>query len=305
MFPINPLTFFYLSLIGIFLSSTLAMGFSRRWRIPLLLVAISLPAALLWPNPPTGEYAGLAYILVIGPSIITMVFGIICGSNLRRLHIAPWTVGVIASAAAAFVLWHQYVPNACLGAPLQVRIAGSILFVPSEMQPRVEDGDSVNFFGRTDRKSSYARLCRIGHNGTRPIEVDTVWITPASNHTEMTATCNGSGSPVWCKAYSPDPYRRIGKVLIAPASQSGFPRSYWDSGSSRYNKQGDLTEGSICLMSNVTQCWTWRPFGHDSRLIVSTNNLDETFTNMPVEEARDMIVKTRDMTLAIISPVTN
>jgi len=301
MSPINPLTLLFLSLIGIFLSSALSMRFSWRWRIPFLLIAISLPAALLWPDPPTGEYAGLVYFLVIGPSIITMVLGVVCGSISRRLHTAPWMLGVVASAAAAFVLWNQYVPNACLGARLQVQVAGSLLLIPPEMRPRVEDGDSVNFFGSTDHKSSYAQLCRKSRNGTRPIEVDTVWITPASNHTEMTATCNGSEAPAWCKAYSSDPYRRIDKILIAPASELGFPRPYWDSGSG-HDQQGDLTEGSICLMSGVTQCWIWGPFGHDSRLIVSTNNLDKTFTNMPVAEARDMVVKTRDMTLAVISP---
>ena len=301
MSPINPLTLFYLSLIGTFLSSALAMRFSWKLRIPLLLIAIGLPAALLWSDPPTGQYAGVAHVLVIVSSAIALVLGVPCSIISRRLGIAPWMLGATGGAAAAFVLWLQYIPNGCLGVSLPVRVAGSHLLIPPEMRPRVENGFIVSFFGSTDHKFSYARLCRKSWNGIRPVKIDTVWLTPAANHKAMTATCEGAEPPAWCKAYSSDPYRHIDKILIAPASELGFPRPYWNQGTSKYDQQGDLTEGSICLMSSVTQCWIWRPFGRDSRLIVSTNNLDKTFTDIPVVEARDMIVKSRDMTLAIIS----
>lgn len=301
MFPIDEPTLHILLLIGIFLSSALAMCFSWNWRVLLLFVAVCPPVALLWPDPPTGQYAGLKYILVIGASSAAMVIGVVVGSLLRRFAIAHWVLGAIAAVAAIFVLWHQYVPNACLGSPLPVRIAGVDLFIPPEMRARLEAGESVSTFGAMDRKSDYARLCRESRNGARAIEVDTIWLWPASTHAAMTTACSGSAPPAWCRSYSPDPYRHIGRVLIAPASHLGFPRDYWNSGSSKYDKQGDLAEGSICLMSSVTQCWIWGPFGDDSRLIVSTSNLDKIFANMSVEEARDMIVKTREMTVSIIS----
>ncbi len=301
MFPVDELTFHILLLIGIFLSSALAMCFSWNWRIPLLFVAIGLPVALLWSDPLTGQYAGLTYILVIGASLATMVLGVVVGSLLRRFAIAHWVLGAIAAVAAVFVLWHQHVPNACLGAPLPVRIGGVDLIIPPEMRPRLEAGERVITFGSMDQKSSYAQLCRESRNGARPIEVDTIWLWPASTHTAMTRTCNGSTPPAWCETYSPDPYKHIRRILIAPASQPGFPRDYWKSGSPNYDKQGDLIEGSICLMASVTECWIWGPFGHDSRLIVSTSNLDKIFTNMSVDDAREMIVRTREMAISIIS----
>ena len=195
MFPINPSTFLLLSLIGVFLSSALALRFSWRWRIPLLLIAMGLPVALLWSDPPTGEYAGLGYIFVIVPSVVILIFGAVCGSIARLTRAASLkfvpALAVVACALAGFVLWYQFVPSSCFETPLQVRVASSVLLLPPEMQPRIEDGNSIDFFGWTNQKSSYARLCRKGRNGTRAIDVDTVWITPAASHDEMTAACNG------------------------------------------------------------------------------------------------------------------
>jgi hypothetical protein len=321
MFPIDWLAFAYISLIGIFLSSASALYLSWLLRIPLLLVATGIPAAWLWPDflaataippawlgpyPPTGQYASLGYTIVIGLSVIAMVLGAVCGSVSRFKPIAPSkffpVLGIVTSAAAAFVLWSQYVPSDCLGTSLQVRIGGSVLHLPPEMQPRVERGNSTDFFGQTDHKFGYARLCRKGRSGTRAVDVDTVSITPAANHDEMTAACNGRKPPAWCQVYSADPYRHMGQVRIGPASELGFPKPYWQKGGSlKLDPQGDLTHGSVCLESIVTQCWTWEPFGPDSRLIVSTSNLDKTFKNMPVADARERATKARDMTLALIT----
>lgn len=306
MFPIDWLAYAYLSLIGIFLSSSLALYLGWRWGVPLLLVAIGIPAAWLWPDRPTGQYAMLGYIVVIGPAVIAMILGGACGVAARVTPITPSkfvpALGVVAGASAAFVLWYQYVPTDCLGTSLQVRIGGSVLHIPPEMQPSIERGSSAAFFGRTEHKFGYARLCRKGRNGTRAIDIDTVSITPATNHDEMTAACIGLGQPSWCKAYSADPYRYISDIRIAPATELGFPRPYWNETTSmEKERQGDLREGSVCLESIVTQCWAWQPFGQDSRLIVETSNLQRIFSNMPFADAREMTVKARDMTLAIIS----
>lgn len=308
MFPLNPSTLFQLVLIGVVLSSALALRFGWRWRLPFLLLAIVLPIGLLWSDPPTGQYAGLAYIFVVGPSLVMLIFGAVLGSAVRFVRIAPlMSVAVMfisAGAFAGFVLWHQYVPSTCLETPIQVRIAGKTLHIPPELRPRLENGDSINHFGRTDRKSNYARLCRMSRNGARVIEMDTVWITPAANHEVMTAACKGNEPPSWCGGYSPDPYRRIGKILIAPEADPAFPLPYWRKGGSlKKDRQGDLIQGSVCLLPRAdgrTECWIWRPFGDGSRLTISTNNLDQAFNDMPIEEAREMIRQAREMTLAII-----
>lgn len=310
MFPINQSTILYLSLIGVFFASALSARLGWRWRIPLLVIALGLPAALLWSDPPTGEYAGLGYLFVIVPSAVALVIGAVCGSIARYAKFASFKFVAVmvvgAGASSGLVLWSQFVPSSCLEAPLQVRIADSVLHIPAEMRPRIEDGNQINFFGRSDRKSSTAQLCRSGRNGTQAISADTVWITPAANYDEMTAACSASAPPNWCKVFSPDDYRHIVKILIAPLeSDPDFPLSYWGKdGSLKKDQQGDLTQGSVCLLpdnGDVTQCWIWGPFGEGSRLTVRTNNMDQTFANMPVEQAREMAIKAREMTLAIIA----
>lgn len=307
MFPFNPSTLFQLVLIGVVLFSALALRFGWRWRLLFLSLAIALPTGFLWADPPIGQYAGLAYILLIGASLLTLLFGAILGSALRFARIAPVfsiaALSISAGVFASFILWYQYVPSACLEAPIQVRIAGKTLHIPPEMRPRLEIGDRAYLFGWTDRKTSTARLCRMSQNGTQPIEVDIVWITPAGNHEAMTTACSGI-EPLWCADYSPDPYRRIGKILIASAADPHFPLSNWWTGSSlKRDRQGDLVQGSVCLLPRATgktECSIWQPFGDGFRLTVHTNNLDQTFTEMTVEVARDMIRQAREMTLAII-----
>lgn len=308
MFPLNPPTVLQLVLIGVVLSSALAFRFGWRWRIPLLVLAIALPTGLLWFDPPTGEYAGLGYLLTGGLSIIMLALGTGWGGVMRLVGIAPLkSVAVFSAAAAAavsFTLWHQYVPNACLDASLQVRIAGRTLHLPPELQPRLENGNNIGHFGRIDSKSNFARFCRMSRNGERVIDMDTVWITPASNHKSMSPACSVDEPPGWCSSYSAEPYRHIGKVLIAPETDPALPFSYWrEGGSLKKDREGDLSQGSVCLLPNNdirTQCWTWQPFGEGSRLMISTNNLDRAFDDMPIELAREVIRQARDVVLNIV-----
>lgn len=308
MFPFNPETIFQLVLIGVALSSALAFRFGWRWRIPLLLVAIALPTGFLWSGPPTGQYAGLGYLLVGGISIIVLVFGAGWGGIMRLVGIAPLTSIVVTTVATtstvSFALWYQYVPSACLDASLQVRIAGKSLHLPPELRPRLAKGNNIGHFGRIDRKSDFARFCRMSRNGARAIDMDTVLINPASNHRFMTSACNVDDPPDWCSNYSSDPYRYTGMVHIAPETEPAFPLPYWQEGGSiEKDRKGDLTQGSVCLLPDAdirTQCWTWQPFGEGARLTVSTNNLDRAFDDMPIEDAREMIRLARDITLNII-----
>lgn len=310
MFPLNPSTVFQLVLVGVALSSALALRFGWRWRILFLGAAIALPTGFLWSDPPTGQYAGLAYLFVIGPSIAMLLLGVVLGIGMRSGGVRPLTsIAVLLSlsiATTGAALWHQYVPSACLKTPLPVRIGGQILHIPAELQPRLESGSSINFFGRSDRKSHSARLCRLSRVGARVIEMDTVWITPAANHQMMTAACEDTPTPAWCGGYSSTPYRHISKVLIAPDSSHAFPLSYWEEGGSlKRDRMGDLTQGSVCLLPDAgvrTQCWIWQPFGDSSRLTVRTNNLDAEFNDMPIEDAREMLRLAREMTLAIVKP---
>ena len=308
MFPIGSQAVFYLMLIGVALSSALALRFGWRWRIPLLLIAIALPTGFLWADPPTGQYAGLGYLFLGGAFIVALALGAGWGGVLRMVGIAPLASVVVfavaAGATASFALWHQYVPSACLDTSLKVRISRRTLHLPPELRPRLERGNQIGHFGRIDRKSDFARFCRISRNGEQVIDVDTVWITPASNHESISSSCGVDEPPGWCGSYSAEPYRRIGKVLIAPKTDPAFPLPYWrEGGSLKKDREGDLTQGSVCLLPNPdirTQCWTWQPFGEDSRLTVSTNNLDRAFDDMPIEDAREIIRQARDITLSII-----
>ena len=309
MFPLNPSTVFHIVLIGVMLFSALALQFKWQKRIPLLLWVVVLPAGFLWSDPPTGQYAALAYVLVGAASAAALVLGAILGGAIRfaRLRTLTAVTALLFAglAVTGFELWRQYVPSACIEAPLQVRIAGSVLRLPSELRPRLENGDSIGHFGRINRKTDFARFCRMSRNGARAIDMDTVWITPATNHTSMSSTCNSDTPPAWCNGYSPESYMHIGKIIIKSASEPAFPSSYWGEGSLKKDRQGDLIQGSVCLLPDadiVTQCWAWRPFGDGARLTVSTNNLDSIFKGMPIEEAREMIRHARDTTLAIIIP---
>jgi len=236
-----------------------------------------------------------------------LVAGAGWGGILRLAGISPLkSVVVFAVAAvgtASFALWDQYVPSACLDASLQVRIAGKTLHLPPELQPRLDKGNEIGFFDRINRKPDFAQFCRLSRNGERAIDIDTVWITPASSHKPMGLACSVDKPPNWCSSYSSEPYRRIGKILIAPETDHAIPLYWKDGGSLKTYREGDLKQGSVCLLPDAfrrTECSTWQPYGEGSRLTVSTNNLDPAFDDMPIEDALGIIRQARDMTLKII-----
>ena len=288
--------------------SALALQFGWRLRTPLVLLAIALPAGFLWSVQPAGEHAGLGYIIFANATVAALILGFALGGAMRFvLPQALTSVALLIVAAAVLTgieLRQQYVPSACIKTPLQVRIAGTILSLPSELRPRLENGDSIFLFGRIDRKSDFAPLCRMSGNGVKTIDMDTVSINPASNHKAMTFACNANEPPVWCNSYSSEPYRYISNILIVPETYLGFPLPYWNEGGSlKKDRQGNLVQGSVCLLPDAdsrTQCWIWKPFGDGSRLIVETNNLDQVFDEMPIEEAREMIRQALEIALTII-----
>jgi hypothetical protein len=307
MFPINHPTPFFITLTGVLLASALAGRLNWTWRIPLLAIALGLPALLLWFDPPTGEYAGLAYLIVIVPSAVLLLAGAGCGYAARQDHVAALKFVVVtvagAGAFAGFLLWKQYVPPSCLQAPLQVRVADTVLTIPSELRPGIRYGSRFDSFGWPDDKSSTARLCRKGDNGMRVFEAETVSIATAANYDEITAACSRAEPPAWCDVYSPDAYRHVVEIRIAPESDQGFPHPYWDGNYPNKDRQGDLTEGSVCLVPGdgiETQCLSWMPFGNGYRLTVGTYSADKTFTDMPAEEARDIMIKASEMMLRMI-----
>lgn len=312
MFPLDQPTAYYLIQIGVLLFSSLAMQFGMRWGLLLLIVALAVPAGSLWYDPPSGEYAGLGYILKVIVSLVALAMGAFLGLAVRTACKASLTsvavLFIINGALASLILWNQYIPSACLETPLQVQIAGRVMHLPSEMRPIIERGKSTGFFGRADRKSDSSWLCRKGRNGSKIIDVDTVSINPVSSHKTITQACKSDEPPTWCNSYSPEPFRRIGEIRIAPVTDRAFPMSYWTtpSGSLKKDRQGDLTRGSVCLSPDpkhgpLTQCWIWQPFGDGARLTVSTYNLDPIFNDMPIEEAREMIRNVRKMALEIIT----
>lgn len=307
MFPLDPQIFIPFVLIGIALFSALALQFGWRWRVPLLVLAVALPVGFFWFEPLTGDYAGLMYIFIVGLSLIMITLGAAWGLIMRLVRVSPlMSVAapiIAAGVCVSFLLWQQYIPSACLEAPLKIRIAGQTLHLPPQLRPRLERGDTIRRFGQIDKKSDYAGFCKIGRNGTRTIEMDTVWISPVSTHKAMTSVCNANAPPAWCRSYSPELYRHIRRILITPATVTPIPMYWKQGGSPKRDRQGDLTRGSVCLLPNAeskTQCWIWQPFGTGSRLTISTYSQDPIFTDMPVEDARDMIRQARDTMLAII-----
>lgn len=273
-----------------------------------LVAGAALPSGLLLNEAPTGQYAGLAYAIILGASLIALILGVLLSGVLRYTAFSSMAstpfLCLIAALAAGFVLHRQFVPDACLTSPLKVKIAGEVLLLPPELRPRLENGDSIMMFGRLDKKVDFASLCRSSSDGKLPIAMDTVWITPASNYRNMNSACGAQDPPEWCSNYSADPYQRIGKILIAPKYRSSFPSPYWNEGGSiAKDRKGDLTNGSVCLLpaeNRRTQCWTWQTFGDGSRITVSTNNLDPLFEDMPIETAREMIRQAGETTLIIM-----
>lgn len=309
MFPLSTQAIFLFILIGIAFSSALVMRFGLRRCFPLLLLAIILPIAMSWSDLPTGEHASLAYAIMAGFYLAALFLGGVFGSGMRYARLSSLksvvALTALAGAFAGFALWNQNVPSACLNKALPVRIAGKTIYLPLELRPRLENGHSINFFGRADRKSDHAQLCRMSRNGTRAVKMDTVWITPVARYEAMNTTCAVNKPPAWCGSYSPEPYRRISRFIITSEDETNFLKVYWNEGRSpKKDRKGDLVDGSVCLLSDdtnqPTQCWIWRPYGTNSRLTVRAVNLDQPPSAMSVEGAREMIGVATDMTLDII-----
>ena len=310
MLPLNSPTVLFIALASVALISALAFRFDWRVRAALILTSVAPPIAFLWFYPMTGEYAGLGYLIVILYYIAAFVLGAGWGSVMRLVQASQLTsVAVPVVLTASFIghaLWAQYVPNRCRENDLKVRIAEEILQLPPELRPRLERGSTVNLFGRLDNKSGFSKICKLSQNGKRTIDIDVVWITPASNHAALTSLCKSDDKAEWCNHYSSNPYRHMGKVLFASEDTLGFSKPYWkEGGSLKKERKGDLNKGSVCLLPDEgvrTQCWVWQPFGKGARLTVSTNSLDPVFIDMPVGEARSMALQTLETTLSIVQP---
>ncbi|MEM8717278.1 MAG: hypothetical protein AAGE92_16145 [Cyanobacteria bacterium P01_G01_bin.4] len=303
MFPIHSPSVFFLVLSGVALLSALAFSFGWKARIPFLILVYAL-LNWFWSTLPTsGDHIGLKYVFFFLPAAAAFFAGAVWGVVMKNelFWVSVLIPVIVAGVYAGNILWRQYIPEACLGESLKVHVAKEALSLPPEMQPSFEDDGTYHFFGRMERKTSYAQLCRMSRNGTRAIDMDVVRITPAANYSRVTTTCDADNAPEWCRDYSAFPYRHMGEVLISP--RPGLPEYYWD-GSIENERFGNLTEGSICLLpedGRKTQCWVWQPFGEGLRLTVSTNNLDEIFNAMPVQRARAMTIDALETTLSIIS----
>lgn len=310
MLPLNSPTVLFIAIASVALISALAFRFDWRVRAALILASLAPPLVFLWLYPMTGDHAGLGYLIVILYYIAAFALGAGWGSVMRLVQASQLTsVAVPVIVAASFVghaLWAQYVLNSCVENDLSVLIAEEVLQLPPELRPSLESGSAVDFFGRLDRKSDFSKICKLSRNGKRAIEMDVVWITPASNHATLTSLCKSDDKPEWCSHYSSYPYRHIGKVLFASEDTPGFSKPYWkEGGSLKKERTGDLNKGSVCLLPDDgvrTQCWVWQPFGKGARLTVSTNNLDPIFVDMPVDEARNMVLQALNTTLSIVQP---
>ena len=291
-----------------FLLSALAPQVGWRWRLPLLALAVLCPAAWLWTDPPIGPYGGLGFSITLAALLGALITGVIGGSLLRGAGLSrPASLAgltLLAAGAVSLTLWQQYVPQACLDRPLQIRIAGMTLQVPAALQPRLEHGDEVWHFGRSDRKSGTAQLCRASRNGTQPLEMDRLWITPAASHEALPAACGSPPHPGWCTTYAASPFRHMGRIVIEPATGPPVAAAYWDPGGSLPKiTEGDLRAGSTCLPTTTaapTRCWVWHPLGPRFRLLVSTYARDPVFADMPVASARDMTRRAGSIALAIL-----
>ncbi len=280
----------------------------RWWRLPLIVLAAALPVGLLWSDPPTGQYAGLGIVLVLAISLAVSIAAAMLASIPKYLGVPPMLLAGLFVATAgglsSVALWKQYIPADCIGKSIQVRVAGEILDLPPEMEPLLAKETMAKFFGRAEKKADHALFCRMSQNGTRPVDVNVVSITPSSNEEAMTSACATNDAPTWCEMYAVEPYRHISNVLIAPATRYPVPESYWRGGGSLdIVRHGTLEQGWLCLIETngrKTDCREWRPFGSGSLLTVSTGNSDPILNDMPVEEALEMVRKARNTFLAMV-----
>jgi len=302
MFPIHVPNVFFLVLTGVALLSALAFSFGWKVRIPLLILALAL-LSWFWSTLPTsGDHYGLKYPLVLLPSAATFFVGAVWGLFMKKrsFWVSVFVPVIFAGAYAGHVLWRQYLPEACLGKSLQVRVANEVMSFPPEVRSSFETNGAIYAFGSMEHKTSYAQLCRMSSNATQTIDVEALTIWPAAGFSRLTTACEAEDPPDWCGNYSEFPYRHMREVRIS--SRLGRPEYYWDS-SIANERLGSLTEGSICLLpedGRRTQCWVWQPFGDGLTLAIRTNNLDQIFDDMPVEQARNMTIEALITTLSIV-----
>lgn len=315
MFPLTQSTILILILIAaVALASIAALRKGWAQRLLLWAMAGTGPYIVLWLDPPVGEFAGLAYMLVGLYALGTLLVGSVLGWGLRyvRPSHAVAVLAVVILSAAGFELGRQYVPEACLKRPLPVSIDNTDLHVPAVMRARIERADDKAFFGRKDRKYGTASLCRASDNGTSPVPIETLWITPAAHADQMSETCGPSGGatggPSWCQAFRHTPYQHIGSVILSTNPQRTAPVYYWERQieNLRSTKSGDLTKGWLCVQGgykNTTSCWLWEPYGSgDLRIMVETLNFDPVFQDMPVEDALKMASDAKTMIREILQP---
>ncbi|WP_204113190.1 hypothetical protein [Shimia biformata] len=226
MFPLNPQTVLLLVLIGVALSASLAVLSGWRGRFGFLILAVALPYGFLSSNTPEGEYAFLGYLFVAGPAIIAFVIGASVAGLSLWVGLPPRRF-IAAAICAAFagagpVLWHQYAPEACRTATLQIQVSGEKLHVPVDMQPRLDKGDDTVIFGNLDRKTGFAKYCRLSGSGARPVDVDSIRINLKELNRDMHDICRAGGPDSWCQIYSSDTHRHALRVMIAPQSRLLF-----------------------------------------------------------------------------------
>lgn len=311
MFPLNSPSIFQLVLIGVAMSSSLAVLSDWRARIAFLLLAVALPYSFLMTQLPEGEYAFLGYLIVVGPAFIAFVVGGGIASIAFWLGAAPrMAISVVLCtglAGVSFVLWHQYVPDACKDATLQVRISGETLHLPAEMQPRLDWGEEAGIFGNFDRKVDFAKFCRMSRNGARPIDIDAIRINLNKIQESMIDSCRAGRSDDWCQLYTSDLNRQGLRLNIAPESQLPFLSYYWEEESSIEKvRKGDLQEGWVCHLNadnHARQCWSWQPFGDGARMTLSWDSFVRVTDNAsaPVDVALATLRAARQRVLNQIS----
>ena len=303
MLPLMPATVFVLMLVlmGVLFAFAAATS-KRRDRLPLVTVALALPVIFAWWEAPTGEYAGLFYAVLAAFALVPLIAGSLAGFLLRSVDGTRRAIfiGTVALVLCGWELWRQYVPESCESLP--VAIGGEVLEIPAAFRPRLERAGFVGHFGRNDRKRDFAQLCRESRNGTEPVVMEAVWITPVSAEKRMTPVCASAKAPAWCEAYDARVFRRIGKILISTDGQRTVPHYYWNSsGSLDIRREGDLEQGTLCLVSDRTTCWAWEPFGDgQQRIMVETNNLDLVFEGMSTEEALATLAPAREVFLEVV-----
>ena len=305
MLPINPGSVQILLCLALALAGLLMTLVGWRARLLLVLPVIALPVFALWRLPPGGQYTSLAIMVIIGGAASAVIIGAALGMMLRATGLGRrWALRfglMIAAGLAGVELYRQYVPPACRETLLAVKTAGQTLHIPPEMAPRLERQGKIRRFGSLERKGDFAALCRASRNGTRAVEQDRVWVSPAASATRLDTACSTSAPPAWCRAYRPGPYRHMKRVLVANDSAPAFPPAYWaPGGSPDIVRQGDLTGGSLCLRSRETSCYVWVPFGKGARATVSTDNLNPVFRDMPVDQARQMAAEALASTLRML-----